>query len=99
MLQKQIVCDRCKKVKKETNHWWMMYPIESENGFTIEPLGEPDFDDPIESEKHLCSEECVIKEVSKFMAKILDIPTQVKKEEIVHGYRKSDRPFDGDINN
>jgi hypothetical protein len=67
MLQKQVICDRCKTPKKETNHWWVMYPTEEGNGFTIEPLGEPNFDDPPLSEKHLCSANCVVKEVSAFI--------------------------------
>lgn len=68
MFQKQVICDHCKSVRKESNHWWMMYRTDDETGIVIEPLGhELDFDTPALGEKHLCSANCVVKEVSAFI--------------------------------
>jgi hypothetical protein len=61
------ICDSCGEERKESNHWWLIYPND-EDELVIQPLKHIGTRTSIK-EKHLCGESCVIKAVSDFMHK------------------------------
>ena len=66
-LPSPYICDECGTQKKESNHWWLLTIFECETGdkFEIGPWNEDDVQDGV---KHLCSESCATKALSKWMA-------------------------------
>lgn len=62
-------CDYCPKVKGEANHWWLrsFSPLDSDL-FTLFS-----WDDASAAEdgvEHICSEQCAVKALSKWLASI-----------------------------
>lgn len=61
-----FTCDVCGKAKQDVNHWWMLFEGESQTGTYCAVYT---WDGDIESFKHLCGQECVIKAVNEWMQK------------------------------
>jgi hypothetical protein len=70
-INKTITCDRCGKVKREVNHWWIA-KINAMD-FTLLPWGSGAIESPVA--KHLCGQECVSKMASQWMEEKL-IPSE-----------------------
>ena len=62
----QYVCDECKAIKRQSNHWFVADPRTTD--LVIAGLS-PNFSYG-EGIKHLCSESCLLKVVSKWAANL-----------------------------
>jgi hypothetical protein len=56
-------CDYCERPKEASNHWWL-HPISK--FFVLEPWDSKLADEP--TMEHICSEQCAVKALSKWMA-------------------------------
>ena len=63
-------CDYCDRLKGETNHWWLAAQPEgqSRQGSPVASMGWERAKLP--GVKHICSEQCASKALSRFMAAI-----------------------------
>ena len=61
---KQYICDECQAVKKEANHWWVLFP-QSNGSITL--FRWPQDDSIPQGLFHLCGQQCVIARLNKFM--------------------------------
>jgi hypothetical protein len=60
------ICDECGTQKKESNHWWLLIPDWGDrNSFVLMPWSSL-YVDGLDV-KHLCSESCATKQLSKWM--------------------------------
>lgn len=61
-------CDQCGRKKGEANHWWMaviLWPESRTHGLKVFVWQASE--EQFSGVKHLCSQECVLKEVAAFM--------------------------------
>jgi hypothetical protein len=73
VIRQAISCDICGTEKRRTNHWFVAYEQSGElrvGGWNSAYLS-------CSGTKHLCGETCLHKLISKFMATLVDIGTQV----------------------
>lgn len=65
----QILCDGCRVVKKETNHWYTL--TATEQGVCIHPLKLAAAGDPsqgvVRSQQYFCGRACTLEALSKWM--------------------------------
>lgn len=59
-------CDYCDRLKGETNHWWLL--ATGQPGFFLDRWDAILAEDRLV--KHICSEQCASKALSRFMAAI-----------------------------
>lgn len=64
----KVVCDTCGQEKKEANHWWVTTGAVD---LLVEPFKEPTKYPP--TTQYHCSESCVVKRVSEFMRKLVEV--------------------------
>lgn len=67
-------CDYCGKAKGEANHWWLLRsfsPLDSDL-FTL--FSWDDASAAEEDVEHICSEQCAVKALSKWLASVPQRP-------------------------
>lgn len=76
-LHSPYVCDICSHPKQESNHWWL-HPQEYHKFTLLHWDDERANEDGI---KHICSESCSSKALSKWMAKASALSASVSHQE------------------
>jgi hypothetical protein len=60
-------CDYCGKRKENTNHWWLVFPVEGDLGLVLQIHPWSDELAAQREQGHVCSQACVVTALSKFM--------------------------------
>jgi hypothetical protein len=81
----QIICDGCRAVKKETNHWYTLV-INQDHEACVRPMAKSPVDlfKPDAAVQYLCGRRCVIEALDHWMDRFTAPPLQP-----FHGNSKS----------